>query len=225
MGMGEVISVGWDTGLNTACVWLESLPGQRPRFLGKREIRVGHEVTLAKPRRYRRQGGIDRIQKTETIVDDDDLARLHAEVSATIRDIEQAYTDYCDVIMVVEKIRGVSNRDRFGPEMARNLAESSWIGAEVAAVGRSIFGATSVYTATEAQGRKLVIGTRAPPGMSEDQAIATIIPLAIDGWPAKSNPDVRDAAVAALWGIERARMVDLRDRINGAPVGGNMRSM
>lgn len=42
--------------------------------------------------------------------------------------------------------------------------------------------------------------------MTVDQQIAHIIPLAIRGWPARSNPHTRDAAAAALWALQQAEL-------------------
>lgn len=42
------------------------------------------------------------------------------------------------------------------------------------------------------------------PKLTVDQQIAHIIPLAVRGWPARSNPHVRDAAAAALWALGAA---------------------
>ncbi len=42
--------------------------------------------------------------------------------------------------------------------------------------------------------------------LTVDQQIAHIIPLAVRGWPARSNPHVRDAAAAALWALGGAEV-------------------
>lgn len=42
-----------------------------------------------------------------------------------------------------------------------------------------------------------------------DQQIAAIIPLAVRGWPKRSNKHVRDAAVAALYGLEGGALADV----------------
>lgn len=42
------------------------------------------------------------------------------------------------------------------------------------------------------------------PRLTVDQQIAHIIPLAVRGWPKKSNRHVRDAAAAALWALGAA---------------------
>jgi hypothetical protein len=44
------------------------------------------------------------------------------------------------------------------------------------------------------------------PKLTADQQIAHIIPLAIRGWPKRSNPHVRDAAAAALWALGGAEI-------------------
>ena len=44
------------------------------------------------------------------------------------------------------------------------------------------------------------------PKLTVDQQIAQIIPLAVRGWPARSNPHVRDAAAAALWALGGAEV-------------------
>ena len=41
------------------------------------------------------------------------------------------------------------------------------------------------------------------PRLTVDQQIAHIVPLAVRGWPARSNVHVRDAAVAAIWGVSQ----------------------
>ena len=50
--------------------------------------------------------------------------------------------------------------------------------------------------------------------LSVDQQIAQIIPLAVRGWPKRSNPHVRDAAAAALWALGAA---DTAEAIAKAP--------
>lgn len=44
------------------------------------------------------------------------------------------------------------------------------------------------------------------PKLTVDQQIAQIIPLAVRGWPARSNPHVRDAAAAAIWALGAAEV-------------------
>jgi len=52
------------------------------------------------------------------------------------------------------------------------------------------------------------------PKLTVDQQIAKIIPLAIRGWPTRSNTHVRDAAAAALWALQQA---ELGEAIRRAP--------
>lgn len=44
------------------------------------------------------------------------------------------------------------------------------------------------------------------PKLTVDQQIAHIIPLAVRGWPKRSNPHVRDAAAAAIWALHQAEL-------------------
>jgi hypothetical protein len=44
------------------------------------------------------------------------------------------------------------------------------------------------------------------PKLTVDQQIAHIIPLAVRGWPKRSNPHVRDAAAAAMWALGSASL-------------------
>lgn len=44
------------------------------------------------------------------------------------------------------------------------------------------------------------------PKLTVDQQIAHLIPLAVRGWPARSNVHVRDAAAAALWALGGAEV-------------------
>jgi hypothetical protein len=52
------------------------------------------------------------------------------------------------------------------------------------------------------------------PKLTVDQQIAHIIPLAIRGWPKRSNPHLRDAGAAALWALQQA---ELGEAIRRAP--------
>lgn len=54
------------------------------------------------------------------------------------------------------------------------------------------------------------------PRLTVDQQIAKIIPLAVRGWPARSNPHVRDAAAAALWALGAAETTQAIERAVGA---------
>jgi hypothetical protein len=54
------------------------------------------------------------------------------------------------------------------------------------------------------------------PRLTVDQQIAKIIPLAVRGWPARSNPHVRDAAAAALWALGAAETAQTIERAAGA---------
>jgi hypothetical protein len=54
------------------------------------------------------------------------------------------------------------------------------------------------------------------PRLTVDQQIAKIIPLAVRGWPARSNPHVRDAAAAALWALGAAETAQTIERAVGA---------
>jgi hypothetical protein len=42
--------------------------------------------------------------------------------------------------------------------------------------------------------------------LTVDQQLAHIIPLAVRGWPKRSNPHVRDAAAAAIWALQQAEL-------------------
>jgi predicted RNase H-like nuclease (RuvC/YqgF family) len=42
--------------------------------------------------------------------------------------------------------------------------------------------------------------------LTPDQQLAHIIPLAVRGWPKRSNPHERDAAAAALWALGGAEV-------------------
>jgi hypothetical protein len=55
------------------------------------------------------------------------------------------------------------------------------------------------------------------PRLTVDQQIAKIIPLAVRGWPARSNPHVRDAAATALWALGAAETAQAIERAVGAP--------
>jgi hypothetical protein len=44
------------------------------------------------------------------------------------------------------------------------------------------------------------------PKLTPDQQIAHIIPLAVRGWPKRSNPHERDAGAAALWALAGAEV-------------------
>ena len=44
------------------------------------------------------------------------------------------------------------------------------------------------------------------PKLTVDQQIGRSIPLAVRGWPKRSNPHERDAAAAALWALQQAEL-------------------
>lgn len=50
------------------------------------------------------------------------------------------------------------------------------------------------------------------PRLTVDQQIAHIIPLAVRGWPKRSNPHVRDAAAAALYALGTAETAQTIER-------------
>ena len=99
----------------------------------------------------------------------------------------------------------------------RNLLETRALAERIASV-LAMDGARIVEpTAAEVRhtlGVKLGAQRGRGPKLTVDQQIAHIIPLAIRGWPARSNPHVRDAGAAALWALQQA---ELGEAIRRAP--------
>ncbi len=91
----------------------------------------------------------------------------------------------------------------------RNLLETRALAERIASV-LAMDGARIVEpTAAEvrhALGVKIGAQRGRGPKLTVDQQIAHIIPLAIRGWPARSNPHVRDAGAAALWALQQAEL-------------------
>lgn len=80
----------------------------------------------------------------------------------------------------------------------RALAER--IACSLAGAGARIVEPTAAEV-RRALGVKLGAQRGKGPKLTADQQIAHIIPLAVRGWPRRSNPHVRDAAAAALWAL------------------------
>lgn len=91
----------------------------------------------------------------------------------------------------------------------RNLLETAALAERLAAEADGMCRRVLQPTAAEvrrALGVKLGAQRGRGPKLTADQQIAHIIPLAIRGWPKRSNPHVRDAAAAALWALEGAEV-------------------
>lgn len=204
-----MISVGVDDGLENAIVALDIEPGKRPRFISKRTIAIGHQVKLHRP--IRKRNGAE--QTHERVIGDADLVEFWGEVRDVLEHIAHggAVTRAGGrVIVTIERVSKVVERDRFGGSMATGLVNGNWMGGEIAGIARWIFGAGAVTTRSETEWRRTVIGAHdVGRGLTEDQQLGIIIPRAIDGWPAKSNPHERDAGGIALDGAERARVRSL----------------
>jgi hypothetical protein len=103
-------------------------------------------------------------------------------------------------------------------QTVRNLLETRALAERIASI-LAMDGARIVEpTATEvrhALGVKLGAQRGRGPKLTVDQQIAHIIPLAIRGWPKRSNPHVRDAAAAALCALQQAELGEAIRR--GAP--------
>lgn len=210
-----MISIGVDTGLANAITVLDAPPGAaRPRLVSTRTIAIGHKVKLAKPRRLKgagKNGADHRLQLDETVIDDGDLREFWLEC----RDVFERLKERCaPLVVTVERVDKVIPRARFGGSMGTGLVRAAWIGGEIASLARAVFGPESVYTVSEEHWREALIGGTPAKGMSEDQMIARLIPMVVEGWPDTSNNHNRDSGGIAYWGINRVRMVALRDRLN-----------
>lgn len=218
--MIRLISIGWDTGLATAFTRLDVHDEGCPRYHHGAMVRVGHKVTLSRPKTSK----AGRVTTQKTIIDDDDLGNLQAFSRCLLADTLEENPG-TRIVLTVERVCEVFSRARFGASMATGIANAQWIAGEIASAGRELLGSANVRTVQQEDWRKALFGAGSislmfgaasrEKGEDEDDAIARLIPLAIDGWPASSNNHVRDAAGVALWGVRRAHMISLRDRLNG----------
>lgn len=101
---------------------------------------------------------------------------------------------------IMQKVRNLLETRGIAERIACAVAPFGRVVEPTAAMCRRALGVR--FGAQRGRGVKLTV----------DQQIAKIVPLAVRGWPARSNPHVRDAAAAALWALGAAETAQVIER-------------
>lgn len=160
-----------------------STPKPTFRFDEKGTIEVGHQVDIA-PRKRKNAPAITH----ETMIDDDDLAKLRDNVDRIFWG-QPRWT-----IVTLERVIRVKPRGRMSAHMATCLASCSWVGGEIASVARER--GFTVQTVDAEAWRLALTGKTGP----TDREVARAIRERIEGWPAQSNAHERDSGGVCVHG-------------------------
>jgi Holliday junction resolvasome RuvABC endonuclease subunit len=188
-----LIRIGVDTGAHLAIVVLEFGQG-KPRFVHKQEIEVGHSVKLSRPKVNK----IGRVQTQQNLIDDVDLLHMRYAIKSLLdRFCPEGVAEF-----VIERVRVVVSRERFGASMATGISDAQWIGGEIAGMASALGHGVATVRADAA--RKAITGK----GAAKDADITPIVIASIAGWPKQSGKHARDAAVYALFAARAAQVAE-----------------
>lgn len=188
-----MIVVGFDPGSAHFARCVLDVTPTSATFVSCGVFEVGHIVPLKKPRRFRD----GRMQTEERIVDAADVEELSSHVRGLLASLDGHYIG--SLLCACERRARISPRkgNMVSAELASQLATAKELGGGAVEIARFIGYRISLVTPEE--WRKALCGDH----HADDKMVGAAIPLAIAGWPKRSNPHERDAAGVALYAARR----------------------
>ena len=182
--------LGLDPGASHVGLCVLSTAPAGVRLIHGSALSVGHEA----PRAAVKRDKAGRESTSIRVLDDGDLVALRIAV----RELLMAHP--VDLV-AIERVRQLTGRapGGAGAAIGAAMSDAQWVGGELAGLARG-FG-FEVMTCAAGEWRAALTGKR----NATDAEIATLVPLAVQGWPARSSSHARDAAGVALYAANRAR--------------------